>query len=930
METGPLGTTVDRSPPAVDRPPLVGRAAELARLSAVSAPALLLVAGEAGVGKSRLVSEFRDRPDAREGHWLVGECLPLREPFPLGPVLDALKGIDVFTPPVGRVDRVDVFPRIRAGLAELGPAVLVVEDLHWADEATYEFLRFLCRGLPPKLRVVVTYRPESVRMERPVVDLAGYLPRWARAVETTVRPLRAREVGELAARLLGLTKVTDEFAIRLHELTGGVPFVVEEVARALPAEPAPRLADAPRSVLDRLTAPVALRGSIAERLATLPPAVREVVGAAAVLAAPADEELLGRVAGLDAETATDAIDRALAHGLLRQGGPGMLATRHALATRAVIDLLAPGDLRRAHRNAAAALAGADPVPHARLARHCRHAGLVEDWVRHAEAAATRAIALGDGDTAVDLLADVVAAAGVEIDVRARVASLLSRAAQPGLRHGEAVSALRAVLAEDDLPPRRRGEIRFGLGMLLIAQSGEASAGRGELRAAVPELPDRPDLAARAMAALAIPSDSSGTITEHLAWATRALDLLGSFDDHAVHTAVHVNHASVLLYSGDPAGWPVWRAALARGTTPEARLHLLRGASNGADAALWLGHDARARELLELIPTLVDEDPALYTVRLLDGARLRLDLAAGRWDGLAERVANVRAGAGAHRLPQLDVEARLVAAELALATGSLADAEVDLRTVAETGASLQIPLMTAAAAARARIALSGGRADEALALLTPALDAVRRQGNWVWAAAVVPLTCAALASLGERVRASHAQAEFAEAVAGRDAPLADAAVRLAAGHVARKASTGVDEFGAAAALFDAMGRPYAACQAREETAAVHLGSGDKQAMLDVVAVYTALGARWDAARCAQVLRKHGVAPRHRGGRRGYGDALSPREEAVARMAARGSTNKEIAEALFISVRTVEDHVANALRKCGVRTRADLPWDFPRSS
>ncbi|WP_169514611.1 ATP-binding protein [Actinokineospora enzanensis] len=899
----------------------MGRARELARLSSVAAPALLLVAGEAGVGKSRIVTELRDHPALVDHHWLVGECLPLREPFPLGPVLDAFKGVDVFTPPVGRLDRVDVFPRIRAALAELGPTVLVVEDLHWSDEATYELLRFLCRGLPPRLRILVTYRPESVRMERPVVDLAGYLPRWARAVETTVRPLRVGEVGELAAGLLGLTRVTDEFAVRLHELTGGVPFVVEEVSRALPAEPAPRLADAPRSVLDRLSAPVALRGSIAERLATQPPAVREVVAAAATLAAPADEELLARVAGLAAETAADAIDRALLHGLLRQAAPGQFATRHALATRAVIDLLQPGELRKAHRNAASALASADPVPHARLARHCRHAGLVSDWVRHAEAAATRAVALGDGDTAVDMLAEVVAEPGIDMGTRARVAALLSRAALPGLRHSEAVTALRAVLAEDELPARWRGEIRFGLGMLLIAQAGEAGAGRQALRAAVDELGDRPDLAARAMAALAIPSDTSGTIAEHQAWATRALSMLGSFDDHAVHTAVHVNHASVLMYSGDPDGWPVWRAALARGTSPEARLHLLRGASNGADAALWLGHDARARELLSLMPTLVDEDSGLYTARLITGTRLRLDLAAGHWDGLSDRIAYVRASAGAHRLPLLDIEARLVSAELSLATGALADAEVDLRGVAEVGAALQIPLLVGAAASRARIALSGGRDNEALALLRPALDAVRRHGNWVWAAPIVPLVCAA-ADI-DTTRALHA--EFSAAVSDRDAPAAAAAALWASGYATGR----LDRFEAAAAAYDDIGRPYWAAQAREARAAARLAAGDKQPMLDVVAVYTALGARWDAARCAARLRKHGITPRHRGGRRGYGDALSPREESVARMAARGSTNKEIAEALFISVRTVEDHVANAMRKCAVRTRSELPWDYPQT-
>ena len=107
---------------------MVGRAQALAALDAVSAPALILVGGEAGIGKTRLVAGMR--PD---GQRFVGRCSPLREPLPLGPVVEAL-GV------------AGGFPALRKLLDDAGQATLVIEDLHWADNATWEFLRYRARG----------------------------------------------------------------------------------------------------------------------------------------------------------------------------------------------------------------------------------------------------------------------------------------------------------------------------------------------------------------------------------------------------------------------------------------------------------------------------------------------------------------------------------------------------------------------------------------------------------------------------------------------------------------------------------------------------------------------------------------------------------------------------------------------------------------
>jgi DNA-binding CsgD family transcriptional regulator len=120
-------------------------------------------------------------------------------------------------------------------------------------------------------------------------------------------------------------------------------------------------------------------------------------------------------------------------------------------------------------------------------------------------------------------------------------------------------------------------------------------------------------------------------------------------------------------------------------------------------------------------------------------------------------------------------------------------------------------------------------------------------------------------------------------------------------------------------------PYRAVQLREAEAHVLLEGGDGHGMevlLGSLEEFKALGAEWDAARVRRELRAHGVTRPWRGGRKGYGDELSPREHEVLRLAALGQTNREIAEALVLSPRTVESHLANAMRKAGVSSRRQL--------
>jgi hypothetical protein len=258
LQTVGDGTAPDAAGRRVIAPAMVGRAAELSALSAtVSAPpAVVSVEGEARVGKSRLVAELLRGPAVRGRRVLVGRCHPIRESFPLGPVVEALGEIGdglsgahlstvagalrpllpELTPwlppmPVSLDDGVAQRHRVFRGLAEVlaavSPSVLVLEDLHWMDEQTGDFLTYLLGGVPAGLSVVLTYRGEEAGAA--LRALTARPPAGTALAHVSLAPLDEAGTGGLAAAILGLEQVSDEFARYLWERTSGLPFAVEEV-----------------------------------------------------------------------------------------------------------------------------------------------------------------------------------------------------------------------------------------------------------------------------------------------------------------------------------------------------------------------------------------------------------------------------------------------------------------------------------------------------------------------------------------------------------------------------------------------------------------------------------------------------------------------------------------------------------------------------
>jgi DNA-binding CsgD family transcriptional regulator len=239
-----------------------------------------------------------------------------------------------------------------------------------------------------------------------------------------------------------------------------------------------------------------------------------------------------------------------------------------------------------------------------------------------------------------------------------------------------------------------------------------------------------------------------------------------------------------------------------------------------------------------------------------------------------------------------------------------------------------PVLSWVAGALARIKLAEDRPDEAIAAVRPALEAVRAKGIWLWAADVGPHLVRGLTETGRGDEAAALTDEFEAGLEGRDAPAARAALTVCRARLAEHAGDAdraVELFAEAEQAWRDLPRPYEAARAAESAARClleHRGSGS-ELLVEVQAAFHELGAAWDEARVRRTLREHGVIVPYRGGRKGYGSNLSPRETEVARLACEGLSNREIAVALFLSRKTVERHLSSAMRKLAVTSRWELP-------
>ncbi|WP_433295580.1 BTAD domain-containing putative transcriptional regulator [Actinoplanes sp. CA-030573] len=405
-------------------PPLVEREAALAALISLAGEAresggrVALIAGEAGVGKSVLVERLRrELPGAR---WLWSACEGLFTPRPLGPLhdlADQLGGELLEACARPGADRDVVF---RALVRQLGAGpgldVLVVEDVHWADDATLDLLRYLVRRLrDTPVLLVVTYRNDGLNKSARLCVTLGDLGSHRSARHVDLEPLSPAAVRALA-------EGSRWQPAELHRLTGGNPFYVTEILRSGSA-----------------VVPTSVRDTVLARAARLDRAPREVLEVAALIGARVEPRLISAVAAHPGGLADDLLDSGL---LIADGS--RVRFRHELARLAIAESVPPHRAQMVHARVLAALNEQGCDDDARMAFHAEAAGHAGAVLRHAPAAARHARDMGCHREAVAQLRRALRFAG---------------AAPAGLRSGLHDLLADELVMLDEWPEAERAEER---------------------------------------------------------------------------------------------------------------------------------------------------------------------------------------------------------------------------------------------------------------------------------------------------------------------------------------------------------------------------------------------------------------------------------------------------------------------------------------
>jgi DNA-binding CsgD family transcriptional regulator/tetratricopeptide (TPR) repeat protein len=831
---------------------------------------LVLVEGEAGVGKTALARRFCDERGGK-ARILWGACDGLFTPRPLGPLVDVA---EIAGGEMEEVVRSGGLPHevATALMGELGllTSVLVLEDLHWADEATLDVFRLLARRVGTvRALVVATYREDELAGDHPLRIVLGELATTRGIERIGIQPLSPAAVARLA-------EPHGVDAEELFRRTAGNPFFVTEA-----------LAGGEEEI------PHTIRDAVLARAARLGRPARKLLETVAILPPHAELWLLEWLAPASA----DDLDECLASGMLT-AEPGAVAFRHELARLAVEDSLAANRRVALHRAALEALDQPAAAPDLdRLAHHAEAARDAEAVLRFAPAAAERAALLGAHREAAAQYARAVRFAG-ESPLETRADLLERRAYECYLadQSDDAIAALRDAI-----------ECRRGLGDLLgeghLLQSlanmlwcpgrrAEAERAAAEAVTLLEQLPAGRELAMAysEMSRLCMNADDADGA---VAWGGRAIELAELLGDDRIRLQALNTVGTAQFKHGLQEGREKLEQSLELAREAEDEEGVARALTNLAETGLRLrSYPLVERNVEAGLAYSVEHGLEVYRLYLI-AFRALAELGQGRWAEADESARLVLHEPCVSTMPR--TYALVVIGLLRARRGNpevWPPLDEALGLAEPTG---ELVRLAPVAAARAEAAWLEGRHGAVAEATEAALELARTRGSsWM----VGELGC------------WRRRAGVLDEVPGEAAE--PYALELAG------------QWAAAAERWTALGCPY-------EAAVVLAGADDDVALRASLDELQSLGAPPAAAIVARRLRERGARGVPRGPRAATRENpanLTPREVEVLRLVADGLRSAEIAERLFLSRKTVDHHVSAILRKLDARSRAEASAEAVR--
>lgn len=899
---------------------MVGRSAELEQLTGLVAltdrPAVALISGEAGVGKTRLVQELVAHQSS-DATILAGQADPtVNQPFDL--VLDLLKGANADDQTVSAVEaicdddrttdeRVDTSVELVRTLVGSSTGLVVFEDIHWADPESLRVFERLTEPDGGRLVVAGTYRPDALTKRHPASAL---LPRLERRHFVTRIHLDRLTTADVGAFLNQVYRGVPPFKIieAVQTRTGGNPFFVEELIAAAGTDC--------WDDLESLPMPWTVAELVQNQVDELEPDVRRLVNIAAVLGRRVSFDVLAAVTDHGEDELIDQLHHLVHRGLLVETEPDYFTFRHEIAREAIEAGLLGRKRRRVHENALSALQEAGSNDHAALARHARGAGRLDEMVHHARLGACEALSHGASYKALQLAELGLSEADhdVELLCSATEAAWLAGLLDDAAEHADrwlALSRDADDLTEEARALRRRIRVAHEVG-----DSRVMAALTDELIETLDRLP--PEDRARAMALVAQSYMLRAQVALACDWADKATALADTFNLDDVRLAAMVEKGSAMF------------------VVPEAKAEareLLEAAS--AEAARAGEHMLAARALNNLAghPTAWHAlgDARSVAARIRHHARLAGWLGGCHVEVLAVHLAVEGdldgALASLEEDPHVDgaeswARARattVLRAGLTLEAGDLDEAH----RLIDYAKHLAPPYAVSIVGLELHLACRRGRLDQARARLADQIDAAREQ-DFIGGGQAHDLLSAALgAGLGpDELRplvdyaGGHAGDRYGPDHAWRlllDAQLSD---------YEGDAATAAEKYVAATESM----QPHVKVLAGQRGTA-HVGAARSLialGRLDHARHHAEAAAKlldrwrgWRVDELDAVQRRLGLGSELSGP-----DALTPREREVAGLLAEGLSNSELAERLFISPRTAAVHVSNILAKLGMSSRTEV--------